>query len=74
MEHLTWAHHQIRPSRTRRRTTRQTPVNSTEVYIARNAKVQARVEKEEAEEAMKAAEDDDAASAAADAEGKPPVA
>ena len=76
MEHLTWAHHQIKPVEDPPADdTADPPVNSTEVYIARNAKVQAQVEKEEAEEAMKAAEDDDAAdSAAADAEGKPPVA
>ena len=46
------------------------PVNGTEVYAARNAKVQAQVEKEAAEAAAKAAEaadaEDDAVPPAAD--------
>jgi hypothetical protein len=61
-EHLAWAHHQIGPveDEVDEDGTVDPPVNGTEVYAARNAKVQAQVEKEEAEEAARAADAADA--------------
>jgi len=61
-EHLAWAHHQIRPveDEADEDGTEDPPVNGTEVYAARNAKVQAQVEMEEAEEAARAADAADA--------------
>lgn len=62
-EHLAWAHHQIMPveDQADEDNTVDPPVNGTEVYAVRNAKVQAQVELEaEAEAAAKAAEAADA--------------
>ena len=61
-EHLSWAHHQIQPveDEADEDGTVEPPVNGTEVYAARNAKVQAQVEKEAAEAAAEAADAADA--------------